>query len=163
RPSRQGAVPRRRRRRGRGRPARRPGRHRHADRRARPGRARRGGMMTANETTVSAPGKVILIGEYAVLHGHPAVVAAVDRRVTGRFVPGGAPATALVKHVVETVRAYLLEDGGTPPDGAPELDSRALSSEAGKLGLGSSAAVAAAGVGAMLEASGCDLEYTLRL
>jgi mevalonate kinase len=119
--------------------------------------------VSADDTTVSAPGKLFLIGEYAVLDGHHAVVAAVDRRVTARFVPGGAPATPLVEKVVEAVRAYLLEDGGTPPEGAPELDSRALASDAGKLGLGSSAAVAAAGVGAMLEASGCEIEYTRSL
>src|SRR3546814_17335734 len=40
-----------------------------------------------------------------------------------------------------------------------ELDSSALGSSTGKLGLGSSAAVAAAGVGAMLEAAGCDIKY----
>ena len=120
-------------------------------------------MAATKDTTVSAPGKLFLIGEYAVLHGHPAVVAAVDRRVTGRFVPGAAPATPLVGKVVESVRAYLLESGGTPPEGAPELDSSALTSDAGKLGLGSSAAVAAAGVGAMLEAAGCDIHYTREL
>jgi mevalonate kinase len=119
--------------------------------------------MTAKDTTVSAPGKLFLIGEYAVLQGHPAVVAAVDRRVTGRFVPGATPATPLVAHVVESVRNYLLADGGTPPEGAPELDSSALSSNAGKLGLGASAAVAAAAVGAMLEAAGCDIQYTREL
>jgi len=112
------------------------------------------------DVVVSAPGKLFLIGEYAVLHGHPAIVAAVDRRVTGRFVPGGAPATPLVDQVVETVRAYLVEDGATVPEGAPVLDSSALASGTGKLGLGSSAAVAAAGVGAMLAAAGCDLEYS---
>jgi len=115
---------------------------------------------TTKETTVSAPGKLFLIGEYAVLQGHPAVVAAVDRRVTGRFVPGAAPTTPLVQKVVEAVRAYLLDDGGTPPEGAPELDSSALAAGTVKLGLGSSAAVAAAGVGAMLEAAGCDIQYT---
>ena len=114
----------------------------------------------AKETDVSAPGKLFLIGEYAVLHGYHAVVAAVDRRVTGQFVPGAAPATPLVEKVVEAVRAYLVEDGGSLPDGAPVLDSGALASATGKLGLGSSAAVAAAGVGAMLEAAGCDIEYT---
>jgi mevalonate kinase len=121
--------------------------------------------MTAatKSTTVSAPGKLFLIGEYAVLHGHHAVVAAVDRRVTGHFVAGAAPATPLVEKVVESVRAYLLEDGATPPEGAPELDSSALGSSTGKLGLGSSAAVAAAGVGAMLEAAGCDIRYTREL
>jgi mevalonate kinase len=119
--------------------------------------------MTAAHPIVSAPGKLFLIGEFSVLHGHPAIVAAVDRRVTGRFVPGGAPATPLVKSVVESVTRYLLDAGGTLPDGAPELDSSALSSDRGKLGLGSSAAVAAAGVGAMLDAAGCDLEHTRAL
>ena len=32
------------------------------------------------EHRTSAPGKLVLLGEYAVLFGHPAVVAAVDRR-----------------------------------------------------------------------------------
>jgi mevalonate kinase len=118
---------------------------------------------TPKETTVSAPGKLFLIGEYGVLHGQHAVVAAVDRRVTGRFVPGAAPATPLVKEVVDAVRAYLLNDGGTPLEGAPALDSADLTSGTGKLGLGSSAAVAAAGVGAMLEAAGCDIQYTRAL
>jgi phosphomevalonate kinase len=116
--------------------------------------------MSRGAAAVSAPGKVFLIGEYAVLHGHRAIVAAVDRRVVGRFVPGGAPATPLVRNVVEAVRAYLIEDGGAAPEGAPDLDSSALSAGAAKLGLGSSAAVAAAGVGALLEAAGCDIEYT---
>jgi phosphomevalonate kinase len=114
--------------------------------------------VNADAAIVSAPGKLFLMGEYGVLEGLPAVVAAVDRRVTGVFVPGATPSTPLVEHVVEAVRGYLLETGGTPPAGVPVLDSSALSSEAGKLGLGSSAAVAAAGVGAMLDAVGCDLE-----
>jgi phosphomevalonate kinase len=114
--------------------------------------------MTGDSPIVSAPGKLILIGEYGVLAGGIAVVAAIDRRVIGRFMRGAAPATPLVKHVVDCVRAYLLESGETPPDGTPELDSAPLSSGTGKLGLGSSAAVAAAGVGAMLEAAGRDVE-----
>jgi mevalonate kinase len=116
--------------------------------------------MTADFPIVSAPGKLFLIGEYGVLDGHCAVVAAVDRRAQGRFVPGHAPATPLVKHVVESVQASLHDSGAALPEGAPAIDSAALSSATGKLGLGSSAAVAAAGVGAMLAAAGCDLEYT---
>jgi phosphomevalonate kinase len=40
-----------------------------------------------------APGKLVLLGEYAVLEGAPALVAAVDREVTARELPptGGAP------------------------------------------------------------------------
>ena len=112
---------------------------------------------------VSAPGKLFLIGEYGVLDGHCAVVAGVDRRVSGRFVAGAAPSTPLMREVVESVRAHLIDAGATLPEGAPEIDSSALSSGTGKLGLGSSAAVAAAGAGAMLAAAGCDLEYTQAL
>jgi phosphomevalonate kinase len=36
---------------------------------------------------VSAPGKLVLLGEYAVLFGHPAAVAAVDRRTVVEFAP----------------------------------------------------------------------------
>jgi phosphomevalonate kinase len=119
--------------------------------------------MTSDAPTVSAPGKLFLIGEYAVLDGRPAVVAAIDRRVVGRLVPGLAPASPLVEQAVESVRSYLLDAGGTPPEGTPQLDSSALASGTGKLGLGSSAAVAVAAVGALLDAAGCDLEYSQNL
>jgi len=36
----------------------------------------------------SAPGKLILIGEHAVVHGQPALVTAVDRRLTVHLTPG---------------------------------------------------------------------------
>lgn len=107
---------------------------------------------------VSAPGKVFLVGEYAVLDGGTAVVAAVDRRASGRFVPGAAPSTPLVAEAVRSVRHHLARIGVVAPDGAPEIDSSALSSAGGKLGLGSSAAATAVAVGAMLEAAGCDIE-----
>ena len=58
------------------------------------------GEMTADVPTVSAPGKLFLIGEYGVLEGQPAVVAAVDRRVVGRLVPDLAPASPLVARAV---------------------------------------------------------------
>jgi phosphomevalonate kinase len=115
---------------------------------------------------VSAPGKLFLAGEYAVLAGGTAVVAAIDRRVVARFVPGAKPSTPLV---AETVRAVhdLVRSGGQLigqmlgemlTEGAPEIDSSALSEGGRKLGLGSSAAVAAASIGALLEAVGMDLD-----
>ena len=36
---------------------------------------------------VSAPGKLMLLGEHAVLHGHRALVCAINRRVTARLAP----------------------------------------------------------------------------
>ncbi|HKU42775.1 MAG TPA: hypothetical protein VJR89_31670, partial [Polyangiales bacterium] len=40
---------------------------------------------------VSAPGKMMIAGEYAVLHGSEALVAAVDRRALARFASAGDP------------------------------------------------------------------------
>jgi len=107
---------------------------------------------------ISAPGKLFLVGEYGVLAGGAAVVAAVDRRAIGRFVPGAAAATLVVTAAANVARAHLEHKGATVPVGAPEIDSTALSAGAHKLGLGSSAAVAAVAVGALLDAAGCDLD-----
>ena len=108
--------------------------------------------------TVTAPGKLFFAGEYGVLHGGTAVVAAVDRRVVARFVPGAAPSTPVVAEAIAAVRAHCQETGVSLPDGAPEIDSAPLSDGGRKLGLGSSAAVAAAAVGVLLEAAGFEVE-----
>jgi phosphomevalonate kinase len=102
-----------------------------------------------------APGKLIALGEYAVLEGAPAVVLALDRYVEasigpsddgncrlliraadvveGRFVPGTASSAPLVDLVASTV---------TPPLAfSATIDSQALFAGSAKLGLGSSAAV----------------------
>ncbi len=97
--------------------------------------------------TITAPGKLFFAGEYGVLDGGTAVVAAVDRRVVARFVPGAAPSTPVVAEAIAAVRSHCATTGASLPDGAPEIDSASLSHGGRKLGLGSSAAVAAAAVG----------------
>jgi phosphomevalonate kinase len=102
----------------------------------------------------TAPGKVLLAGEYAVLVGAEAVVMAVDRRVVARVVAD--PATdpdaraAARSPFIEAVAAAVAAHAGADSAAARAaqglaVDSRALRAVDGiKLGLGSSAAVTVA-------------------
>ncbi len=92
---------------------------------------------------VFAPGKLVLTGAYAVLEGAPAVVMAVGR---------GARADAS-RHGEATpeVRAAL---GDTP---APHVDASAMFLEGRKMGLGASAAILVASLGARAARDGLDL------
>jgi phosphomevalonate kinase len=92
---------------------------------------------------VTAPGKAILCGEYAVLHGAPAIAVAVNRRVRATFVRQGAGnKTAFVAEAV--ARASRVLDRRFHD---VIVDSSALHEGDHKLGLGSSAAATAATVG----------------
>lgn len=126
----------------------------------------------------SAPGKVVLSGEYAVLQGAPAICMAVDRRATasvrrvdaawnsvtssgyspveGRFVHKAAP------QWLQGEREYRLVDAAwraLDPDNdgclSIELDTRAFYDEASgmKIGLGSSAALTVALTAALAPSS----------
>jgi mevalonate kinase len=106
---------------------------------------------------VSAPGKLFLVGEYGVLAGGTAVVAAVDRVVTGRYVAGATAASLLVAEATRLARAHLGGEWTDLPQGAPVIDSGALAAGGRKLGLGSSAAAAAVAVGATFAAAGADV------
>lgn len=129
-------------------------------------------------TTASAPGKLVLAGEYAVLDGAPAVAVAVNRRArvtvsrsgaawhtvssphystaTGRFEAQGehfhwltdSQDFAVVEHVWRALRLDC------PAGLVLELDSSALSDPHTnvKLGVGSSAALAVALTAALAEA-----------
>lgn len=100
----------------------------------------------------SAPGKVMLFGEYAVLAGAPALVAAVQRRAVCTFTPGETLVVEGRSHGtrhwpgqpgdVALPFAEALFHGMVPRPGRYVLDSSALQAEVGgtKLGLGSSAA-----------------------
>ncbi len=132
----------------------------------------------------SAPGKLMLLGEYAVLTGAPALVAAVDRRAQGtltptdgawhrlfaaplglagwpfrvdggRIVPGQQiPAGTrerlrLFERAVEMVAQTVIGEAPLPPH-TITLDTEAFRDAQGrKLGLGSSAALTVALVGAL--------------
>ena len=109
-------------------------------------------------TVVGAPGKLFLAGEYGVLEGGTAVVTAVDRRVVARLVADAPPPTPVVAEALAAVRAHCQARGVAMPAGAPLIDSASLSDGGRKLGLGSSAAVAVAATGALLDAAGLPVE-----
>lgn len=111
----------------------------------------------------SAPGKLVISGEYAVLAGAPALVAAVDRRVTCTLVPRDAGdwrfmSTGFEKEQTVTRDAVFDAPADSVPgvvrrviaeDRAPEhieirIDSTPCHLDGAKLGVGSSAALVAA-------------------
>ncbi len=100
----------------------------------------------------SAPGKLVLAGEYVVLEGAPAVVAAVQTRATVTL--GGPAAPSLPPEVVAT-RA-LLESRFGAVSGGISLDVEALRAGDRKLGVGSSAAASVAAAAACLADRGID-------
>jgi phosphomevalonate kinase len=120
--------------------------------------------------TASAPGKVVLLGEYVVLDGGPALVMAVDRRcraelapVAGdvsrlttcmpdqrisEFKPGQPSGSALIDTIIEGA-----EFAPPWPVWSASLDSSAFFADGLKLGLGSSAAALVAFAGAAWQAA----------
>lgn len=107
--------------------------------------------MTWNGT--SAPGKALLSGEYAVLEGAPAIVAAVERRVRASWTqeadrPLGPEVTATLERAVGRVG---------PCPGSVDIDVADLYEGEIKLGLGSSAAASVAAAGAVFDHHGQDI------
>ena len=119
-----------------------------------------------------APGKLVLLGEYAVLDGVAALVMAVGRHVVAEIEPVPGPRSALM---LRTDAATLLEFSAGEPTGAAlvdefirtappiawpawrgRLDSGAFWLGETKLGLGSSAAALAAWAGVWSRAAGSD-------
>jgi phosphomevalonate kinase len=92
---------------------------------------------------IRAPGKAILAGEYAVLHGAPGIAVAVDREVVASEAAGES------SPFVRAAQAHALRAGGAAL-AEVHVDSSALYENGVKLGLGSSAAVTAAVVGLSL-------------
>jgi phosphomevalonate kinase len=104
----------------------------------------------------SAPGKALLCGEYAVLHGAPAVVAAVDRRVRA-WIGGPGEGTAASAFTRAALMAAAGQSGVEIAADCVGVNSDELYAGDRKLGLGSSAAVTVAVCAGALAATGADL------
>lgn len=94
----------------------------------------------------TAPGKLILTGEYAVLDGAPAVVVAVDRRAVARLRAGAPRGSSpfLVAVAAELAARRGADDPAARVALDIAVDSSAFYDGLTKLGLGSSAAVTVA-------------------
>ncbi|HEY1813061.1 MAG TPA: hypothetical protein VGG74_12010 [Kofleriaceae bacterium] len=93
----------------------------------------------------TAPGKLILTGEYAVLDGASALVIAVDRRVVARRHTGPRGSSPFLVAVADEIAArYGADHPATRAAMEVVVDSRAFFLGTTKLGLGSSAAVTVA-------------------
>jgi mevalonate kinase len=103
---------------------------------------------------IAAPGKIFLVGEYAVLDGGTAVLAAVNRYAVAHYVAGGQPLSAVVGETVARARAEIGEVAAALPPGSVFVDTDDFHQGNQKLGLGSSAACAVAAAGATFEAAG---------
>lgn len=94
-------------------------------------------------THASAPGKLVLAGEYAVLEGAPAIVAAVQTRAYVKLDRSQAEVPESLPPEVRATRA-LVEEALGPVEGRLVLDVGSLRAGDQKLGVGSSAAAAVA-------------------
>jgi phosphomevalonate kinase len=101
----------------------------------------------------TAPGKLLLTGEYAVLDGAPALMIAVDRRAIAR--PGEVPASSpfLVAVADELASRRGAADPAVAIARTIVVDSTAFYDGDHKLGLGSSAAVTVAATALALAAT----------
>jgi phosphomevalonate kinase len=101
----------------------------------------------------TAPGKLILTGEYAVLDGAPALVIAVNRRVvaTRRKVPRGS-SPFLIAVANEIAKRHGADHPAARAAMEIAVDSSAFYAGTQKLGLGSSAAVTVAATALALAA-----------
>ncbi len=100
----------------------------------------------------SAPGKLLLAGEYAVLDGPPAVVVAVNRRAQAHVTGKPQQLSAFLQAAQDQLaNCYGADHPATIAAGTVVVDSHALRNDDGiKLGLGSSAAATVAAITAAL-------------
>jgi len=102
----------------------------------------------------TAPGKLILTGEYAVLDGAPALVVAVDRRAIARHGTAKGSSPFLLAVADELARRRGAADPAARAALEITVDSAAFYHHGTKLGLGSSAAVTVAATACALGQAG---------
>ncbi len=107
---------------------------------------------------VLAPGKIFLVGEYAALDDGCAVVAAITRYAKAQFIPRMDTMPPMVLEIVNRTKAELGEIAAALPPGAVSVDANDFQLGCAAGGLGSSAAIAVASVGAVYEALGLTIE-----
>ena len=98
--------------------------------------------------TISAPGKLFLFGEYAVLRGAPAIVTAVDRRVVATRTDAHEY-TVIGQKADPVLPAAVARETNGDPNGLT-VYLRGMMADEEKLGLGSSAASASVLAAALL-------------
>jgi len=103
-------------------------------------------------TVASAPGKIVLAGEYAVLSGAPAVCMAVQARAFATVAASPDGDCHVTTPGFSGAGPFAVVDAACPgarPSNNIELDTRAFSVDGNKIGIGSSAAVTVALVAAL--------------
>lgn len=110
----------------------------------------------------SAPGKLLLAGEYAVLDGADALVIAVDRRAVARIADAAQSLSPFLLAARDQLAAELGADHeATSAAARAVVDTDALREGDTKLGLGSSAAATVAALTAALDHAGMDIDTEL--
>ncbi len=108
-----------------------------------------------NTICCSAPGKLFLGGEYAVLNGAEAVVTAINRRAVATPASHTSYASPVLSAVQEHVARFLENEQGRSLTPVPiQVKTTDFVIGRQKIGLGSSAAVSVSACGALFELAG---------
>jgi len=107
---------------------------------------------------VIAPGKIPLIGEYAIVEEGFGVVAAITRHAKAHFVPNAKGMPRLIAEVVRRTQVRFGEVLTSLPAGSVLVHDAEFLVNGQRVGLGRNAATAVAAVGALLEALGLSME-----
>jgi mevalonate kinase len=106
--------------------------------------------MNTDQAVVSAPGKIILFGEHAVVYGEPALALAIDLRMTVKIQPSSDGVSRVNGLFIDEYRnRYVKKATELFWDGVP-LEFMTRSSIPNASGLGSSAAITTSVVGGLM-------------